>query len=85
MVLAGIHRNTGLVFDTSNLSSVDVRRWFGNYLALGERCYDSTVSLLKMSGYFRQRNLIVDYVSKEANKYLKEQTGRDLKGVNKDE
>ncbi|CAG89860.1 DEHA2F25410p [Debaryomyces hansenii CBS767] len=84
IILAGIHRNTGLVFDTSNLSSVDVRRWFGNYLAFGERCYDSSVSLLKMSGYFRQKNLVVDYVSKEANKYLKEQTGRDLKDTTKD-
>lgn len=37
-----------------------------------------------MSGYFRQKNLVVDYVSKEANKYLKEQTGRDLKDITKD-
>lgn len=78
IVLAGIHRNTGLVFDTSSLLSVDFRRWFGNYLAFGETCYDKTVSLLKLSGYFKQKNLLYDYVSREAGKYVKEQTGRDI-------
>ncbi|CAK7895385.1 hypothetical protein CAAN1_10S00848 [[Candida] anglica] len=78
IILAGIHRNTGLVFDTSHFSSVDFRRWFGNYLAFGEKMYDQTVSLLKLTGYFKQRNLVLDYVSNQAGKYLKEQTGRDL-------
>jgi nucleolar pre-ribosomal-associated protein 1 len=78
IILAGIHRNTGLVFDTSAFSSVDFRRWFGNYLAFGERMYDRTVLLLKLTGYFKQRNLVVDYVSEHAAKYLKDQTGRDV-------
>ncbi|ODV77490.1 uncharacterized protein CANTADRAFT_7951 [Suhomyces tanzawaensis NRRL Y-17324] len=78
IVLAGIHRNTGLVFDTSSFSSVDFRRWFGNYLAFGERCYDTVVSGLRMSGYFKQRNLVYDYVQREAGKFVKEQTGRDI-------
>ncbi len=34
--------------------------------------------MLKWSGYFKQNNLIFDYVNKEANKFIKEQTGRDL-------
>lgn len=78
IILAGINRNTGLQFDTSNLSSVDFRNWFGKYLSLGERLYDYTVSLLRSSGYFKQKNLVYDYVSKEAGKYLKQQTGRDI-------
>ena len=78
IILAGIHRNTGLVFNMSHLSSVDFRRWFGNYLAFGERCYDSTVSLLKLTGYFKQKSLVYDYVQREAGKVLKEQTGRDV-------
>lgn len=78
VILAGIHRNTGLVFDTSHFSSVDFRKWFGNYLAFGEACYDRVVSLLRMSGYFKQRNLVLDYVGKEAGKLLKDQTGRDV-------
>ncbi|KHC76102.1 hypothetical protein MGI_00679 [Candida albicans P75016] len=78
VILAGIHRNTGLQFDTSHFSSVDFRRWFGNYLLFGESCYDKIVSMLKWSGYFKQNNLIFDYVNKEANKFIKEQTGRDL-------
>ncbi|CAH2354597.1 uncharacterized protein CLIB1423_17S02718 [[Candida] railenensis] len=77
IILAGIHRNTGLVFDTSNFSSVDIRRWFGNYLSFGESMYDKTISLLKMTGYFKQRNLVYDYVD-QASKILKEQTGREL-------
>ena len=72
VVLAGINRNTGLVFDTSNLSSVDFRRWFGNYLNFGESCYDRLVSVLKMSGYFKQRNLITDYLTREGNRVLDE-------------
>ncbi|KAK6462325.1 hypothetical protein DFJ63DRAFT_335658 [Scheffersomyces coipomensis] len=83
IILAGIHRNTGLVFDTSQFSSIDFRRWFGNYLAFGERCYDSTVSLLRMTGYFKQKNLIYDMVERQSNKYLKEQTGRDLNDLPK--
>ncbi|KAK6456727.1 uncharacterized protein RJT20DRAFT_126773 [Scheffersomyces xylosifermentans] len=83
IILAGIHRNTGLVFDTSHFSSVDVRKWFGKYLAFGERCYDSTVSLLKLTGYFTQRNLVYDYVSREAGKILKDQTGRDIDEIQK--
>lgn len=78
IILAGIHRNTGLVFDTTHFSSIDFRRWFGNYLAFGERCYDYTVSLLRMSGYFKQKNLVLDYVSREAGKALKKQTNRDI-------
>ncbi|SGZ55504.1 CIC11C00000000480 [Sungouiella intermedia] len=78
IILAGIHRNTGLVFDTSNFSSIDFRRWFGKYLAFGEVCYDRVVSLLRASGYFKQRNLVFDYVTKEASKVVKEQTGRDI-------
>lgn len=78
IVLAGIHRNTGLQFDTSHFSLVDVRRWFGNYLAFGESCYDKVVSLLKFSGYFRQRNLVYDYVERQTSQFLKEQTGREL-------
>ncbi|OBA21215.1 DUF1748-domain-containing protein, partial [Metschnikowia bicuspidata var. bicuspidata NRRL YB-4993] len=57
IILAGIHRNTGLVFDTSHFSSVDFRKWFGQYLAFGERCFDRTVSLLRFSGYFKQKNI----------------------------
>ncbi|CAH6720231.1 uncharacterized protein CLIB1444_03S07316 [[Candida] jaroonii] len=72
VILAGIHRNTGLVFDTSNLSSIDFRRWFGNYLSFGESCYDKLVSLLKYSGYFKQRNMIVDYLTREGTKVLDE-------------
>ncbi|ABN67686.1 predicted protein, partial [Scheffersomyces stipitis CBS 6054] len=85
IILAGIHRNTGLVFDTSSFSSVDFRRWFGNYLAFGEKCYDSTVSFLKMTGYFKQRNLVYDYVQREAGKVLKEQTGRDINDLQKNQ
>lgn len=39
--------------------------------------YDKTISLLKMTGYFKQRNLVYDYVD-QASKILKEQTGREL-------
>lgn len=78
VILAGVHRNTGLVFDTANFSSADFRKWFGKYLAFGETCYDRVVSLLRLSGYFKQKNLVFDYVSKEANRVLKEQTGRDV-------
>ncbi|KAK6201457.1 uncharacterized protein RJT21DRAFT_1397 [Scheffersomyces amazonensis] len=85
IILAGIHRNTGLVFDSSHFSSVDFRRWFGNYLAFGEKCYDSTVSLLRMSGYFKQKNLIYDMVDRHASKFLKEQTGRDLDDLQKNQ
>lgn len=83
IILAGINRNTGLQFDTSNLSSVDFRTWFGKYLGLGEHLYDYTVSLLRTSGYFRQRNLVYDYVSKEAGKYLKQETGRSAEDFKK--
>ncbi|KAA8900391.1 hypothetical protein DIURU_003814 [Diutina rugosa] len=78
IILAAVHRNTGLVFDTSHFSSVDIRRWFGNYLAIGERGYDYTVSLLRMSGYFKQRNLMLDMAERKANELLKSQTGRDV-------
>lgn len=78
IILAGIHRNTGLVFDTAQLSSADFRKWFGKYLAFGESCYDRCVSLLRMTGYFKQKNLVIDYMSKEASKIVKEQTGRDI-------
>lgn len=84
IILAGIHRNTGLAFDTSNLSSVDFRRWLGKYLAFGEICYDKVVSLLRASGYFKQRNLVLDYVGKGASKIIKEQTGRDINGSKQD-
>ncbi|KAF7580636.1 hypothetical protein FOB63_004574 [Clavispora lusitaniae] len=57
IILAGIHRNTGLVFDTAHLSSADFRKWFGQYLSVGEYCYDRCVSLLRMSGYFKQKNM----------------------------
>ncbi|KAI5958096.1 hypothetical protein KGF57_002904 [Candida theae] len=79
IILAGIHRNTGLQFDVSHFSSVDFRRWFGNYLGFGEACYDKIVSLLRMSGYFKQRNLILDNLKNAGAQYLKEQTGRDLR------
>lgn len=78
VVLAGIHRNTGLVFDTSNFSSVDARHWFGKYLDFGESCYDRVISVLRWSGYFKQRNLLLDSLTKEALNYLKNQTGRDV-------
>ncbi|CCG21197.1 hypothetical protein CORT_0A08120 [Candida orthopsilosis Co 90-125] len=79
IVLAGIHRNTGLQFDVSHFSSVDFRRWFGNYLSFGEACYDKVVSLLRMSGYFKQRNLVLDNLKNAGAQYLKEQTGRDIR------
>ncbi|KND96853.1 hypothetical protein QG37_06723 [Candidozyma auris] len=41
-------------------------------------CYDRTVSLLRVSGYFRQRNLVVDNLLDKGKSYLKKQTGRDL-------
>lgn len=78
VILAGVHRNTGLAFDTSHFSSVDFRRWFGNYLSFGEKCYDYTVKFLKMTGYFKQNNLVLDYVKRNASEVLKEQTGRDI-------
>lgn len=78
VILAGIHRNTGLAFDTSHFSSADFRKWFGKYLAFGEICYDKVVSLLKVSGYFKQKNLVYDYVSKQAEKIVKDLTGRDI-------
>lgn len=78
VILAGVHRNTGLVFDTANLSSADFRKWFGKYLAFGEACYDKVVSLLRLSGYFKQKNLVFDYVAKEASRVVKEQTGRNV-------
>lgn len=78
IILAAVHRNTGLVFDTSHFSSVDIRRWFGNYLAIGERGYDYTVLLLRMLGYFKQRNLMLDMAERKANEFLKSQTGRDV-------
>ncbi|CUM63977.1 uncharacterized protein PRCAT00001565001 [Priceomyces carsonii] len=82
IILAGVHRNTGLAFDTSSFSSIDIRRWFGKYLAMGEKCYDSVVSILKASGYFKQRNLLYDYVSGQtSNQIFKDQTGRDLKDL----
>ncbi|KAI5951392.1 hypothetical protein KGF54_004466 [Candida jiufengensis] len=77
IILAGIHRNTGLQFDTSHFNSIDIRRWFGNYLHFGEICYDKLVSVLKFSGYFKQRNLILDNLKLQGDKILKEQTGRD--------
>lgn len=77
VVLAGVHRNTGLVFDTSRLSSVDFRTWFGKYLAVGEFCYDRLVSLLRISGYFKQRSLLADRFAKLAKAFVKEQTGRN--------
>ncbi|EGW35222.1 uncharacterized protein SPAPADRAFT_58427 [Spathaspora passalidarum NRRL Y-27907] len=77
IILAGIHRNTGLQFDVSHFSSVDVRRYFGKYLAFGEACYDRVVSLLKFSGYFRQSNLIYDFAQRASDR-LKEETGRSL-------
>lgn len=84
IILAAIHRNTGLVFDSSNFSSVDFRRWFDKYLAFGEVCYDRVVSLLRSSGYFKQRNLVLDYVTKEASKVIKEQTDRDVNDFKRD-
>lgn len=78
IILAGIHRNTGLVFDTTSFSSADFRKWFGKYLAFGEICYDKAVSFLRLSGYFKQRNLVIDYVSKQAEKVIKDSTGRDI-------
>lgn len=78
MILAGIHRNTGLVFDTSHLSSVDFRQWIAKYLAFGETCYDKFVSILRFSGYFRQKNLVVDYVEKQAGRLTRDQASNDL-------
>ncbi|KAI5963243.1 uncharacterized protein KGF55_003035 [Candida pseudojiufengensis] len=78
IILAGIHRNTGLQFDISNFNSIDIRRWFGNYLSFGELCYDKLVSILKFSGYFKQKNLILDNLRTTSNKILKDQTGRDI-------
>ena len=85
IILAAVNRNTGLQFDTSSFSSVDFRRWFGNYLSFGERCYDATVSLLRMSGYFKQRNFGLDYAKKESTKFLKEQTGLDFEQMRKND
>ncbi|RLV92668.1 Nucleolar pre-ribosomal-associated protein 1 [Spathaspora sp. JA1] len=85
IILAGIHRNTGLQFDVSHFSSVDVRRYFGKYLAFGEACYDKVVSLLKYSGYFRQSNLIYGFAQQASDRF-KQETGRSLdefKRVNK--
>ncbi|KAI5904053.1 hypothetical protein K4G60_g3211 [Candida parapsilosis] len=79
IVLAGVHRNTGLQFDVSHFSSIDVRRWFGNYLSFGETCYDKLVSVLRISGYFKQRNLVLDNLRNAGAQYLKEQTGRDIR------
>lgn len=79
MVLAGINRNTGLVFDTNSFSSIDIRKWFSKYLSFGERCYDYTVSMLRRSGYFRQRNVVLDYVTKESNNLLKKTQEKELK------
>ncbi|CAK9435570.1 uncharacterized protein LODBEIA_P02970 [Lodderomyces beijingensis] len=78
IILAGIHRNTGLQFDVSHFSSIDFRRWFGNYLAFGEVCYDKVVSFLRMTGYFKQRNLVLDQLQDQAAQYLKQSTGRDI-------
>lgn len=83
IILAAVHKNTGLQFDTSHFSSVDFRRWFGKYLAIGEKGYETTVSILRMSGYFKQRNLIVDYARTESAKFLKDQTGIDLDEIKK--
>lgn len=83
VILAAVHRNTGLVFDTSHFSSVDIRRWFGNYLAFGERMYDSTVLLLRMLGYFRQKNLVLDYAQRKTDELLRSQTGRDVDSIPK--
>lgn len=84
IILAGIHRNTGLVFDTAHFSSADFRKWFGKYLYFGEYCYDRCVSLLRLSGYFKQKNLVIDYMAKEANKFVKEQTARDANDIGRD-
>lgn len=78
IILAGINRNTGLHFDTSRFSSVDIRSWFGKYLNLGEVGYDYTVRFLRMSGYFRERNFVLDSVKRDAGRVLKETTGLDI-------
>ncbi|CAI5757299.1 unnamed protein product [Candida verbasci] len=83
IILASVHRNTGLVFDVSHFSSIDVRNWFGQYLSFGETCYDKLIIILRISGYFKQKNLIYDHVEKEANKFIKEKTGRDLNDFKK--
>ncbi|EDK42642.1 conserved hypothetical protein [Lodderomyces elongisporus NRRL YB-4239] len=85
IILAGIHRNTGLQFDVSHFSSIDFRRWFGNYLSFGETCYDYVVSFLKMTGYFKQRNLILDKLQNEGAEFIKRQTGRDINDFKQNE
>lgn len=77
IILAAVHRNTGLTFDTSALSSIDVRRWFSKYLDLGETCYEYVVYFLSRSGYFRQRNILRDRVTEEANNIMKSYTRED--------
>ncbi|QBM89666.1 protein of unknown function DUF1748 [Metschnikowia aff. pulcherrima] len=52
MILAGVHRNTGLVLDTDRVSTTSYRRWLSKYLAIGEACYENFVSLLRVSGFF---------------------------------
>ncbi|CCE86538.1 Piso0_005033 [Millerozyma farinosa CBS 7064] len=81
IILAGIHRNTGLVFDTSNLSSIDFRRWIAKYLKFGEKCYDYTVYLLKVSGYFKQNSLVFDRLSSFATKETRSDLGLESKEI----
>lgn len=76
VILAGIHRNTGLAFDTLTLSLADFRRWFAKYLHFGEVCYDRTVQLLRVSGYFKQRSLVRD-AQQLAKKFLDESLAQD--------
>ncbi|RCK60922.1 hypothetical protein Cantr_08099 [Candida viswanathii] len=74
VILAGIHRNTGLQFDTNNFSLLDIRRWFGKYLSFGEVCYEKIVKLLRVSGYFKQTS-ILDRLKESANDDLDRNLG----------
>ncbi|ODV96594.1 hypothetical protein PACTADRAFT_74228 [Pachysolen tannophilus NRRL Y-2460] len=57
ILLASIHKSSGLTFNTNEFNSMDIRHLLNRYLALGEASYDYLVSSLRRSGYFTQRRI----------------------------
>ncbi|KAK5006736.1 hypothetical protein LTR28_006138, partial [Elasticomyces elasticus] len=54
--LAGVKRSTGLTLRQDRLADSDsVRKWFDNYLWLGELVMDQSVAIMSSSGYFERR------------------------------
>lgn len=55
-LLAGVRRSTGLTPALAVIPNKDFRKWFKNYLELGEYAFDFAVVFFGRSSYFeRQR------------------------------